>query len=211
MTVRVLVGMQEFVDFIDELPTPEGGVICSTYLPSALFSKSSLGAFFTDRQDADVSDVTQRLWKYSRKMLRYLSTGRCRLLIEERSLAAFINEGRVHVAVPQFEVSHRTRADVLGKLRLLASDDIAIVSPHPLPFVFRLVPPHGVLIDVAQNTTEQKVQGIWIEDNNAYEAFAIEAIRLTTDSKAMRGGDLVARLSRAHDQLSVGRLPFWAS
>lgn len=51
-----------------------------------------------------------------------------------------------------------------------------------MPFIFRLHPPNGILIDVMVNQNQQLIQGIWIEDNNVYGSFQKELYRLITNT-----------------------------
>ena len=209
--MHVFQSTDEYVSALTRLPTPPGGVICTTYLPSALFPKSALLTLFTRHQTSPYGNQTaDALWDYGKKMRRYLSSGACQLTVEASALATFVNSGQVHAAVPQFEVTHHVRADVLSDLVSLARSTAVTVTPGPIPFVFRLVPPTGVLIDVTNNTVEQRVQGMWLDNDSSFAAFSAEASRLAHMEGAVSATDLSTRLQESIERLRTGRLPFWS-
>jgi hypothetical protein len=211
MTVKVFRDMPTFVGVAAGLQVADGGIMCSSYLPSSLFPKDSVEVFFTQKQSLDgATEVTRKLWESGKALYRSLRSGRWKLLVEERCLISFVNDGLVHEGVPDFEQGHKTRIAVLRRIRTLAIADSIVVVAGPVPFVFRLVPPSEVLIDVRENLVSQSVQGILLDDLDAYAAFSGEASRLENEDCVLRAVPLADKCEASMERLKLGRVPFWS-
>ena len=191
--IRVFPSEDKYVEFLTSLPFVPGEVLCSSFLPSCLFPKDSIALYFarTEAPD-DPGVVTERLWKYGRQIRRSVVDGMATLCIDASCMRMMCKEGVVHECSPTFTLTYPTRLEVMRSLRALNRRGSVYVTPGPIPFVFRLHPPGGVLIDVLRNVTEQRVQGIWLEDAVAFSHFAEEAKRLTEAAGSRGTGDALS-------------------
>jgi hypothetical protein len=94
------------------------------------------------------------------------------------------------------EVSFGVRREVLQALLADARAGRLFALGSPLPYVFRLHPPDGILLDVQVNTSDQLIQGIWLCDRKAYLSFEDEFRRLSM-ATAVEQIELVRQLAGA--------------
>lgn len=209
--VRVFETNEEFVLFMCGLPVAIQEVFCTNYLPSSLFPKDTIRLFFERiNVEQHYGVIASNLWEYGKRQRQAYLQGKATLCIDQSSLSSLCLSGRVHQASPQFEVSYAVRIHVLRLLQRIANANSLVVTNGPIPFVFKLYPPSGVLIDVNQNVTAQNVQGIWIDDIDAYRSFVKEFGRLKIDSgEGMSGQEPSFLFTRALEVLGFGRPCHW--
>lgn len=206
---RAFETMAEYVDFLTALPIAAGEKLCLNFLPSALFPKDAVHQYFrlidlVPEHDA----VTARLWSYGKLLLRSLHLGHSEMCIELEALRRLCAEGIVHPTSRQFELAYAGRIHVLKAIVKAAQKDALVFVPQPVPFTFRLHPPDGILLDVSQNTSAQRIQGLWITDENVFRSFAQEYERLRSTGD-WRGRKLLAGIAAAIHELDQGRSFCW--
>jgi len=208
---RVFKTANEYILFLKNLPFNDGEIVCTSFLPSALFQKDIIAFFFKKRVALDdAQSASQMLWDYGKQLRRAVSEGIAHLYIEERAIAQFCEKGIVHDAYPDYEVGFSTRAIVLNTLKNITETGNVAVVKGPLPYIFRLHRPTGVLIDVINNTLEQTIQGIWIEEKGIVDAFFNEAQRLFEATPVDgKGENLVKKLEGAIGELKAGYPVEW--
>lgn len=201
----------QYIEFLKLLPFAEGEVICTSFLPSALFQKDVISVFYQRREALqDARWATQMLWEYGKRLRRAVADGVVHLCIEERAVEQFCRKGIVHDGYPEYEVSFSTRAAVLKTLQKIANSGKVFVVRGPLPYIFRLHRPEGVLLDVTNNTIEQRVQGLWIEEESIVKAFGEEADRLLLSAQSDGSGNgLISKLVWAIEQFESGYPVVW--
>ena len=209
--ITVFSTTKDYVRFLSALPDVPGSASCLTYLPSSLFPKDALTTFFSRKAPVAQPDIVAGdLWRTGKQRRRSLQARRDRVIVDSRALQAFCRRGLVHEATPEFEITFTVRAAVLRQLRDLVSVDVLRVTPAIVPYVYRIVPPAGVLLDVERNVPEQLVQGIWLEDQACCEAFTREFERAW--QLAGDGASLDARLARVDAAIAAtldGRSEDW--
>ncbi|HDL85349.1 MAG TPA: hypothetical protein ENH11_03315, partial [Candidatus Acetothermia bacterium] len=174
--IRVFSSQDDYVEFLVDLPLLRGEVFCSTFLPSCLFPRDSIDLYFSRTEvPDDPGIVTERLWEYGRRVRRAVMDGTAILCIEVSCIRRMCKTGVVHECTPVFTLTYPTRIEVLRTLQTLNREAAVYVTPGPIPFVFRLHPPSGVLVDVLHNVAAQMVQGIWLKDGAVFSKFAEEA------------------------------------
>lgn len=195
----------EYVALIRDLPFEDGTLLCSSFMPSGLFDKDAISAFVA--REAGPAHVTNMLWEYGKRFRRAMASGALTLLVEDAALQNLCRWGQVHEAAPHFEVGFATRERVLRSLLPFAGKEQVITICEEVPYVFRLQPPDGVLVDVRRNVMRQTVQGLWLTGTQVYAAFAGEGRRLA--SGGTTGSALVERLMIATTALAHGRPADW--
>lgn len=209
--IRIFSSQEAYVEFMGRLAFGSGEFLCTSYLPSALFPRHALDEYFArvDRLTKPAT-VVEGIWDYGRRVKRGILEGRVTLCVEVQCLRTLCADGTVHKATPSFTVTYAIRATVLNVLRQLNAKGRVFVIPGPLPFVFRLHPPSGILVDVERNVSAQNVQGLWLDDPAAYSIFASEAARLiATAGERGTGGGLERDLAAAVDHLERGEHHEW--
>jgi hypothetical protein len=204
--------MEEYVGFLTALPIKDGEAYCVNFLPSALFPKHSIHTFFDRVEVGSKPDVlSSNLWSYGKQVMRAVEKGSIRICIEAKAINNFCTRGYVHEASPKFEVGFAVRVQALHNLKRMATANGVMLIHGPIPYVFRLRPPSGVLLDVAHNVAEQRIQGLWIEDDNVYKAFEEEFIRLEKSAPLSgRGEALQSELDKAISHLTIGDPYQWS-
>ncbi len=209
--IKVFETNEEFVSFMVTLPTHVGEIFCTNYLPSSLFPKDTISLYF-ERIDPEERHnlITSQLWQHGKHQLQAYLKGQATLCIEIGTLHALCFTGKIHEQLPQFEVSYSVRVYVLEVLSRVVQAQSLIVTREPIPYIFRLCPPSGVLLDVARNVARQKVQGIWIDDLNAYGSFAKEFERLKAEAASINDETLDAQIKTAIERLKSGESYRWS-
>lgn len=176
-TINIFKNNFDYIEYITSLPLRDDEVICSNFIPSAFFQKDVIDYFFQKKEYLDNHKLaSEKLWNYGKNILKYLKKGKIQIGIEFNSLNNFIEKGIVHEATPNFETSLATRIQVIDTF-LNFFENIYFI-PEPIPYVFRLIPTNKIILDVDRNKTEQSIQGILIQDNQAYNDFKDEFERL---------------------------------
>lgn len=210
--IRVFGTMDEYVEFLTKLPIENGEAFCLSFLPSALFPKDLVHIFFERIEpSANPNNIASQLWFYGKQVMRAVEKGKVKFCIDVKALNNLCTKGQVHEASPKYEVSFAVRVQVLRNLRRMARSNGISITRGPIPYVFRLHPPSGILLDVKDNVIEQRVQGLWIEDNKAFKAFENEFLRLANAAPPSgQGSDLVSELDNAIGHLSLGDPYHWS-
>lgn len=203
---RAFGSMSDYVDFLTSLPITRGELICTSYIPSAFFPKDAV-AYYFERSDATPGArvITEKLWGYGKALMKCLEAGEVSLCLENEALQRLCYQGVVHEVVPRFEVAFAARVHVLKRLKRACAHGRVALATSPSPFVFRLHPPSGVLLDVTHNLASQLVQGLWVDDPSVYEVFSREYERLTqTSAFTPSSNDLSNQIDRAIQSLRDG-------
>jgi len=188
--IQVFSTMADYVNFMSGLPFLPGESLSTSYIPSAFFPKDSIAYYFEHREvTSEAHEIVEKLWQHGKALLKALQVGKASLCIEGSALDALCSAGRVHEATPGFEVAFAARVHVLERLWKVYERGRLAFSQTPTPFVFRLHPPAGVLIDVTHNIPCQLVQGLWINETSVFQAFALEFERLKATSSPRLIGD----------------------
>jgi hypothetical protein len=198
--------MEEYVRFLTGLPILDGEVFCINYLPSALFPKHTIQTFF-ERVDvnAQAASLSSSLWSYGKRIMRAVEKGTIGFYVDAKAVNNLCLRGLVHESSPKFEVGFAVRAQVLLNLKRMSEAGHLTLIHGPIPYVFRLHPPSGVLLDVAENVNEQRIQGLWLDDSDTYKAFTDEVARLEKSCPlAGRGPVLQDELETAIEHLKMG-------
>lgn len=203
--------MEEYVDFMTQLPMTVGEAFCLSFLPSAFFPKDAVQLFFQRNEPIKHSNqTTAKLWEHGKRLLRALESGNARMCIETQALVCLCAFGQVHEATPEYEISFAIRVHVLRQMKRASRRGAVSLIPGPIPYTFRLHPPSGVLIDVTRNVAEQNVQGIWINEPKVFEVFKLEFERLEKTSLATgRNPALLSTIDVAIAELSHGQAYYW--
>lgn len=187
------------------LPTCIGEKFCTNYLPSPLFPKDTVNLYFEKMDPEEHHNVvTTKLWEHGKHQLQAYLRGQATLCIEARALTRFCFNGIIHEQTPQFEAGYGVRVHVLEYLLRMVKAETLVVTKEFTPYVFKLFPPSGILLDVTRNVARQKVQGIWIDDSEAYQSFLKEFMRLTDESACASNSALESRIKSAIDHLIRG-------
>lgn len=198
LSPKVFTTPAEYIDFLTALPIVEGEVFCYSFVPVAFFPKDAIFRLY-ERADPtdDPRKISDLLWAYAQTTLRAFYAQKISIIIEEKAWKALIEHSLIHDGIPQFEVTSPVVDYVLQKACIKGPCSSLSLTPAHMPFIFRLHPPAGVLIDVRTNVNAQHVQGLWINDREAFLAFSAEAARLREG--ALTGGALQAEVRRTLD------------
>lgn len=209
--IRVFRTQDAYVAFMTSLPLVQGEVFCTTFLPSAVFPKHSISLFFSRVERPHQPEVAaQALWNYGRRVRRAVIERKATLCIEVPCLREVCKTGTIHEASPQFAITYPTRLAIFKSLGDLNRKGSIFITPCPLPFVFRLHPPKGVLIDVQRNVADQLIQGIWLEDDKAFAIFTVETQRLIQAARKCGTGDALDRdIKAAVQRIQSGERYEW--
>lgn len=211
MSITVPQTMDEFIRVLGGLECGIDEVACLPYLPSALFPRDSLAEFFRRGAGAPAPmTAADRLWERGRRSFKALAAGHAKILVEAQALSRLCNDGVIHPSMTSFEVGYATRIHAMLQLARVAKAGSAWVVPGPVAFAFLLSPPDRVLLDVTSNSFEQRVQGVFMRDSEAYGAFDQEAKRLMCDPAALSGATLIMRVEQVVEHLKSGRQGAWS-
>ena len=206
--VKIFDNNQDYINCYTALDINSGGVICTSYLPSAFFQKDVIDYYFSKKEPLNTHhQAADDLWDYGKKVIKGVKTGSIQLCIELEGITNFIEKGIVHQASQNFEVSFPTRLHVLEQLLVVA--DKIVVSNEPLPYVFRLVPNSIILIDVRFNRSSQLIQGMLIDDLPAYQSFALEFDRIKSMCMENNKEGFEKQIKSAISQLKNGQNYKW--
>ncbi len=194
----------EYIRHIAHRDVVDGEVLCLDFLPSAFFPKDYLDYFFERKEHIeDHKEAAQLLWRSGKQYLKLLRTGRVQLGIELEAISLFLERGVIHRATSGFEATPAIRMSVLETI-LGYYNNLAFIV-EPIPFIFRLVPPDEVILDVERNKTEQTIQGLSIKDRSSYDAFAAEYSRLKANgARTIHRDVLHAALLSAKGRIASG-------
>lgn len=209
--VKAFESTEDYVDFLTKLPILEGEAFCLSFLPSSLFPKDSVQIFFERVEITNKpNSISSQLWDYGKRFMRAVESGQAELCVDKMALGNLCEKGIVHEASPNFEVSFAVRVQVLKNLLKMIKANKVFVIEGPVPYVFRLHSPSGVLLDVTKNTAEQRIQGLWIEDIEVFKAFQKEFTRLkSTATSYGQGTALQAQITQAISCLKNGDQYHW--
>ena len=201
----------KYIEFLATLPLEKGEMFCTSFLPSALFQKDIIENFYAKREAvADHKKATELLWNYGKKVRKAVSIGDVSLYIEERALVQFCKFGIVHDAYPDYQVGFGTKKIVLKSLKKISENGNVFIGNGVLPYIFRLNPSRGVLVDVINNTLEQKIQGLWLDEGVLVNAFLVEVERLIESApESGRGEGLQKKLAWAIKEFGEGYPVDW--
>lgn len=185
MTVSTFKSMQEFINCISKTDFAPGEKYATSVMPSALFSKHYLTDFFSvfDRYPHG-KEMASELWEYGRRFLSALRKGDLTICLEWVSLENFVIRGLVHSSNLDFEVSFAERVHVLRTLRPFVASQSCLFTDSVPPYLFRLHPPHSVILDIERNYPDQSIQGLLIEEPETYSNFETEFERLVQSASA---------------------------
>ena len=178
--------------------------MCSNFIPSAFFPKDIIDYFF-DKKDflKEHKLASEKLWKHGKLVQGKLKLQKMKVAFELTSLNIFLGKGLVHEAITNFEVSLLTRISVVEMM--IQYIDSVVLIVEPTPFVFRLIPPNTVIIDVDRNKSSQTIQGIVIENETVFANFQSEFNRLVSVSeKLIDKNVLISELNKAKQTLRNG-------
>lgn len=179
--IRVYESGIDYIDGLASLPLPDGTKLALSFLPVTLFPRDIVLRYYArDYQGADLSRIASGLHHYRRRLEVALRRGTIEIALEVDALRQLCLTGRIHAASQSFEVGATPRLNALIALRELVLSSRVRITRGPLPYVFALRPPASVLLDVDRNVAAQRIQGILLEDVNAFLAFSSEFARLTT-------------------------------
>jgi hypothetical protein len=156
-------------------------IFCTNFIPSAFFPKDIINYYFEKKDHiAQHKEASEKLWSYGCNVLKSLKQNKMEIGIEFDSIIQFIENSIVHKAFKKYEVSLPIKILILENL-IEYSDNIYFFS-EPVPFIYRLIPPDIIVIDVDSNLAQQKIQGIKLQDKFAYDDFFNEFSRLKATS-----------------------------
>ncbi|MGD8782049.1 MAG: hypothetical protein PVH88_24185 [Ignavibacteria bacterium] len=190
--IRIFKNNYDYVDFITSKKIIVGEIFCSNFIPSTFFPKDVIDYYFNKKEPLEKhKQVAEKLWKFGKSQLQMLAENKISLCFEMHSLKRMIEKGVIHEASSNFEVSLSIRIKVIDNIiKYLNKIDILM---EPTPFVFRLIPPDNLILDVDRNKSEQTVQGLLIEDISAYKDFKNEFNRLVTKSHNLLSKELLSK------------------
>lgn len=205
--IKVFKNNFEYIACLTSAEIKEGEVFCSNFIPSAFFPKDVIDYFFDKKEHISEHRLaSDKLWKFGKLYLKELKKTKVYLAIEFSAIKTFVEAGLVHKATKNFEASLSTRQQVIDNI-LYHFENINFLI-EPTPYIFRLIPPDVILLDVDNNKTEQTVQGLYLEDKSAYEDFKSEFNRLLYASSLEFNKDLFRReLIEAKSKLKAGIVP----
>ena len=132
--VKAFESIEDYVNFLTELPIQEGEVFCLSTLPSSLFPKDSLNIFFERIEATTKPDkISSQLWDYGRRIMKSVENGCVKICIDKMALNNLCEKGIVHEASLDFEVSFAVRVHVLKNLLKMAKVDGIVVIEGPVP------------------------------------------------------------------------------
>jgi hypothetical protein len=170
-----------YIDYITKNGIVSNEIFCTSFIPSAFFSKDVIDYYFAKKDHiAQHKEASEKLWQYGRNVLKALKQNNMEIGIEFDCIIQFIENSIVHKASKKFEASLPTKISIIENL-IEYSDNIYFFS-EPIPFIYRLIPPDIVIIDVDSNLAQQTIQGIKLQDQFAYNDFFSEFSRLKTTS-----------------------------
>jgi hypothetical protein len=209
--IKVFRSQEEYVSFLTSLKINRGEMFCTTFLPVFLFPKDSIDFYYSRISiPAKPKKVTKELWAYVQSQKRAAKEQKAIFCVDVDAISSLCNQGIVHAANPTFTVTYPVRAAVLDNMLEFVANGSLIFVKGPIPYVFRLHAPKGVLIDVNYNISTQRVQGIWINQRDAQEAFTEEfnRLRLTMDSVSKER--LINSILKACNDLAEGASHKWS-
>jgi hypothetical protein len=205
--ITVFSSIDDYVAALNGLPINDGEAYCVSYVPSCFFPKDSMRRFFHRYERAkNAEKVARALSDHNRRLIRALKNKTAKLCIESRAIITFCGSGVVHEATPAYELGFSERLHVLNEMKsTILSHGIFITSEY-IPYVFRLHPPDVVLIGVIRYVSEQKIHGLFIQDQLVYGLFQAEFDRLCLSAQEK---SLESHVNEAIEAFANGENYIW--
>ncbi len=177
MGIHIFRTMNSFIQHIDTIEQENSETLFAySYLSSHFFAKTILLRYFErDLKDKNQArDAADNLWKRSKRIHSNLKSVPYREIYELDALEEFCKNGVVHRQTPTFKVTPKETISVLQAMVALLNDsplyEVAFCR-EMLPFVFIVKPGQGLTIDVRNNFSYQRIQGLLIKNDEIVSEF----------------------------------------